>query len=294
MHKLVIILLIFLCSCTSGTRYGVRWANDLFKAAKTTDKDFTNGVEWNAESPDSSGSTKYKIVQQFYTPGHKQVTTPLPEERPYAGALLASVDYKYRRNLFLQDTVSWTVGAIGPSSLSEQSQNTVHRFLNQKPARGWDNQIHNELGLMLTAERSVATPIRPNYDLVSTLGLNAGNIFTQGYAGAYFRYGYNLPDYFSTSDVIFPRAEIEAKNWSYYLFGGPLGRGVIRNIFLDGNTFRDSASIDKVPFVGELRLGFGVERKRYKFVYTYILQSREWEKQGNNTDFGELAFHVSY
>lgn len=33
--------------------------------------------------------------------------------------------------------------------------------------------------------------------------------------------------------------------FGWYLFAGVEGRAVARNIFLDGNTFRDSRSVDK-------------------------------------------------
>jgi len=40
-----------------------------------------------------------------------------------------------------------------------------------------------------------------------------------------------------------------------YVFAGVEGRAVARDIFLDGNTFQKSPSVDKEPLVGELAVG---------------------------------------
>ena len=50
------------------------------------------------------------------------------------------------------------------------------------------------------------------------------------------------------------------KGFNWYLFAGLEGRAVFRNIFLDGNTFTDSHSVDSKHFVGDIQAGLaGVE-----------------------------------
>ncbi len=43
--------------------------------------------------------------------------------------------------------------------------------------------------------------------------------------------------------------------FGYYVYVAAQGRAVGRNIFLDGNTFEDSRSVDKKPLVGDLSAG---------------------------------------
>ena len=47
--------------------------------------------------------------------------------------------------------------------------------------------------------------------------------------------------------------------FSWYVFGGAEGRVVARDIFLDGNTFRDSLSVDKKRFVADFQVGLVVQ-----------------------------------
>lgn len=292
MKTYFLILLLFLAGCAAGTRYTLHEDNDIFKPTKNNDSDFSQGVRVTGEHPDSSGSTSYFAGQNFYTPGNKQIKELQPNDRPYAGYLYAGADFKFRRAPAMQDTFGVTAGIVGPHSYAEQTQNTVHRWIGDNTAKGWDNQLEDEIGIILKAERAVAFPLQRNFDLVTTLGGNLGNVYTQAYTGALLRFGYNLPDYFFGGDIIFPRAPnpVTAPGWSLYMFAGPFGRAVLQNIFLDGNTFRDSHSIDKKPFVAEGRAGFAIEKGYYRIMYTYVVQSKEYDTQQKTpNDFGEIT-----
>lgn len=288
-------VLIFLISCTPGTKFTLHEANDIFKLSKNNDRNFSQGAKFALEVPDETGSTSYFVGNNFYTPGNKQLATPQPDDRPYAGYTYGGADWKYRRTATVQEVIGATIGMVGPHSYSEQFQNQVHRWLDQNPARGWDNQLEDEVGIILKAERSNNFILQAgNFDLTTTYGGHLGNVFTQGYGGANFRYGRNLPDPFLSPGVIFPRLpdSDELSDWSYYLHGGPFVRAVAQNIFLDGNTFVDSLSVDKKPFVFEGRLGFAVEYSRYRFSYTYFYVTDEFKEQTVPNDFGEIT--ISY
>lgn len=280
------------CSVAPGTRFTLQEANDYLSPITNSDRNFTQGIKLNATIPDDTGSHAYGIGQNIWTPGNKQVTAPQSEDRPYAGLTYADAQYRYRKSSTLQDSIGATLGIIGPHSYAEQSQNEVHRLLNIPTAKGWDNQINDELGLMLTLQRENAFPFNSKLDLVTIGGVNIGNIFTQGYLGANFRVGPNLPDFFTNSvDTIYPRrtSRDSSKEWVYYAFGGPSVRAVLWNFSLDGNLLRDSdstsASIDKEPLVAEGRLGFSVEYENYRGAYTYIVQTHEFKGQAD----GQLA-----
>lgn len=295
MKKLLLVLLLTSCSVTPGTKFTLQEANDIFSATANSDQNFTQGVKLNATIPDDTGSHSYGIGQNIFTPGNKQVKESQPEDRPYAGLTYGEAQYRYRKSPTLQDSIGGTVGIIGPHSYAEQSQNNVHRFINIPTAKGWDNQVHDELGLMLTLQREKAFPLTSNLDLVTLGGANLGNIFTQGYLGANFRVGPNLPDFFINSvDIIYPRlpSRDSSKEWVYYAFGGPYVRAVLWNFSLDGNMFRDSASIDSTPLVAEGRLGFAVEYANYRGAYTYIMQTSEFEGQPSGNSFGQI--NLSY
>jgi len=293
--KKLLLLALLLTSCAPGVRYSLHENNDIFKPTENGDRDFSQGVRVAVEVPDSSGSTAYFIGQNFYTPDHKQLTELQPNDRPYSGYLYAGADFKYRKSPTLQNVFGITGGIVGPHSYAEQTQNTVHSWLGQQTAKGWDNQIGDEIGIILKAEQNEAHFLSEHFDWLTTLGAHAGNVFTQGYAGINFRAGYNLPDPFSSPGIVYPRGQYEEKRrLAYYLYGGPWLRAVAHNIFLDGNTFRDSHSVDKYPLVVEGRLGFAVEYGLYRFAYTYVFPTKEVHGAPAATDFGEITLSVGW
>lgn len=289
--KLFLVLLIFLLSCTPGNRITLHEDNDYFKPTKNNDKNFSQGLRMALEIPDKTGSTSYFFGNNFYTPDDKAESKPILNDRPYAGYTYVGADFKYTIGGERQDVFGITGGIVGPHSYSEQFQNEVHRLLGQNTAKGWGNQLDDEFGLILKAETNRAFLVRKNFDVVNTFGAHFGNVFTQGYFGSNFRYGHRLPSYFSSPGIIYPRLpkEDEDGSWAYYVFGGPVGRVVAHNIFLDGNTFEDSQSVDRKLFVAEGRVGFAVEKSGYRFAYTYILHTKEFDQDVVSNDFGEIT-----
>lgn len=294
----LLICIVFITGCVPQAKYSLSEANDYLKFSKNRDRDFSQGLKVTTEIPDATGATDYFFANIFCTPSHKELTTPQPDDRPYAGYTYIGSDFKYRKSETVQDVFGITAGIIGPGSGSKQIQNQVHRWLGQNTAKGWGNQLDNEVGIILKAERSNILVLKPTFNMLTTYGAHLGNVFTQGYGGAEFRFGRNLPEPFNTPGIIYPRLETDfdpqQSQWSFYLYGGPYIRAVAQNIFLDGNTFRDSQSVEKYPIVTEGRLGFTVEYAGYRFSYTYIFQSKEFTTQAHNNDFGEITLAADW
>jgi hypothetical protein len=70
------------------------------------------------------------------------------------------------------------------------------------------------------------------------------------------------------------------------------GRLVLRDIFLDGNTFRDSHSVDKETFVADLVGGIALTYGRFKVNYALVLRTPEFKQREDKHTFG--AINVSY
>ena len=62
-----------------------------------------------------------------------------------------------------------------------------------------------------------------------------------------------------------------------------------RDIFLDGNTWRDSPSVDKETLVGDSYWGVGVILRQWQFTYTYVVRSKEFKAQREVNQFGSVA-----
>jgi lipid A 3-O-deacylase len=290
--------------------------NDLFMGE---DDNYTNGVRFAYLSPESTvprwiedganlipffasnGHKRWHAAfgQSMFTPSDITVKTFQPNDRPYAGWTYGSVGVISDTGKRL-DNLQLTVGVVGPSSLAEQTQDFVHSMVGSNDPQGWRHQLHNEPGIVLTYERKWRglyefSPFGLGVDITPTLGGSLGNIYTHAAAGAIVRIGYDLPaDYgppliqpnLPGSDFFVPNSD-----FSWYLFTGLEGRAVARNIFLDGNTFQNSHSVDKYPLVGGAQFGLAFIVYDTRIAYTHVLRTKEFERQPRNDAFG--AFTIS-
>lgn len=71
-------------------------------------------------------------------------------------------------------------------------------------------------------------------------------------------------------------------------------RWVLYDITLDGNTFRDSHSVDKKALVGEAGLGLALTKGRWKFALARYYRSREFERQMEAPVFGSFTISRAF
>ena len=90
-----------------------------------------------------------------------------------------------------------------------------------------------------------------------------------------------------------PRYSIKHK-FGIYLFASAEGQAVLRNIFLDGNTFTDSHSVEKKLLVADLAAGIGILAGKAQLCFAYVIRSTEFETQKDPQEFGSLSFSISY
>ena len=74
-----------------------------------------------------------------------------------------------------------------------------------------------------------------------------------------------------------------------FLFAGGLGRVVGWNVFLDGNTFRDSHEVDKEYLVGELLAGIGFQWGAWRLTFSQVVRSREFREQDHAQNYASLS-----
>ena len=68
---------------------------------------------------------------------------------------------------------------------------------------------------------------------------------------------------------------------------------MLHNIFLDGNTFFDSHSVEKNYLVGDLVAGAAVSGLGMRLGFSFVVRSPEFEGQDGPDRFGSftLSFH---
>ncbi|HSC95830.1 MAG TPA: lipid A deacylase LpxR family protein [Burkholderiales bacterium] len=244
----------------------------------------------------------YSFGLNMYAPSDITLADPPLDDRPYAGWLYGTIGLGVETGQRL-DQLALTLGVVGPASRAEQVQKFVHEIVGSPEPQGWDTQIGNEPGILLTYQRSwrarATTSLAGlDVDLTPHFGGALGNVYTYANAGLTLRAGPHLP-----LDYGPPRIQpsvpgsgyfAPARDFTWYLFGGFEGRAVAHNIFLDGNTFRDSRSVDKEPFVGDLQWGIVLTWRDVRLGYTHVVRTREFKTQREHDVFGSVSLSISF
>lgn len=306
--------------------------NDKFFAG--TDRNYTNGLKLSALSTDLrnftddsvpapirglsrlfgrhlDGDKPYKLGlsfgQNIYTPTDTATPAYQPNDRPYAAWLYLGVAFQVYHPPATADGVARldvfevTGGVVGPAALGREFQNGFHDLIGVDRANGWDHQIHNEPGLNFGYERKyrwATANARTSWgaDFIPHAGVSLGNIFTYANAGFEVRAGYALPADFG-SNLIRPSGDSNALKrapFNFFLFAATDGRAVARDITLDGNTFRDSYSIDKKHFVADLYAGLGIGTTHWQLTYAQNYRTIEFEGQDKRSVFGSISLSFFY
>ena len=249
--------------------------------------------------------------QSIFTPENKDLSDPDPNDRPYAGWLYASFGYLRDTDSRVLDYLQLTVGVVGPHAYGEETQDTFHDIfgVGHGDIQGWDHQLHDEPGFVVSIGRKwrESRPIGAGFsaDIIPQVNASLGNVFTYGAVGALLRIGRNtgfdygppriMPglsgtNYFDTSYL-----SGTDSGWGWYLFVGGEARVVAHNIFLDGNTFRDSSEVDKNVLVGDVQIGLAVAiGTAARLTFSYIWRSEEFETQRGADKFGSVNFALRF
>jgi hypothetical protein len=311
--------------------FTVYFENDTFTG---TDQHYTNGLKFSWLSADLAdwGQTGWRKTmieilpfvnrkegqknlglafgQNIYTPRDIARINPDPVDRPYAGWSYLELAF-VSKTPAISDTVAIQAGLVGPHSLAEDTQRIVHRWSGSTRPRGWDYQLRDELGVNLVYERRWRLYARAlvqtlGLDLVPHAGVSLGNVQAYANAGGTLRLGLNLPSDFGVqlarpgsvggtpADDLDPRVALD-RNFSAFIFGAADGRAVARDIFLDGNTFRRSRSVNKEPFVADLSAGAGFIAGPWQLTCTQVWRTREFGAQrGRWNNFGSVSLSRAY
>ncbi|MGF1592586.1 MAG: lipid A deacylase LpxR family protein [Kiloniellaceae bacterium] len=309
-----------------------QFSNDIFGGS---DRHFTHGTRFSALSPDDyvpdiieragkalplfpqDGNLRvtYSLGQEIFTPERIEERALIEDDRPYAGWTYLGVGM-ISENGDRLDNLELNVGMIGPASLADKTQIEYHKLIGVQVPEGWDNQLHNEPGVVLYYERKWRNlwqakegelpllgeiPLLDElaFDVTPHLGGALGNVYTYGAGGLTLRVGDVLPNDYGPPRLrpALPGSDYFRPDGSFgwYLFAGAEGRVVLRNIFLDGNTFRDSHSVDKRPLVLDLQAGVAVMLgERVRLAYTHLWRSKEFREQDGFGQFGTLSLSVRF
>jgi hypothetical protein len=211
-----------------------------------------------------------EIGQDIYTPSVDRSTLRAPAgSRPNGGWLYLSQTARSLAENHASD-VTFALGTTGPPSLAHFTQRLAHQAA---PAYNrptdWTNEIGFEPGVIAKLERRQRLVLSDEgfgADVIPRASVNLGNVLTNAEAGFQLRIGRNLPH---------PWLPV-AEHTSLSLVLGGFAQAVARNIFLDGNSFRDGPRVGHEPFIGGGEIGIELRYKRFTAGYRAVSESRAW------------------
>jgi hypothetical protein len=312
-HFALLAAIILPCAAQNRGGFIFHLENDIFAGM---DRYYTHGLKLTWISPYKtagrsdplvSNAFSISIGQSIFTPYDIEREELIEDDRPYAGILYFTLALHKKKSKTM-DTFEFLVGIVGPSSLAAQTQRFIHSLYRGTKPRGWDYQLKDEVVFDLVFDKKwqifrSENGKKTTFDLIGHVGGSLGTMMTAAATGWQLRFGSNIPRDFGSyllrpggeSGAIFCEQDAhlsEANRSSTFGFVYVVGHAVYRNIFLDGNTFKESHRVDKYSFVGDVVLGFVIVRKRFRFSYAYVFKTKQFRKQVGLGIFGTI--NISY
>ena len=246
------------------------------------------------------------LAQHMFTPERFFVEAPQPEDRPFAGWLHGDLTVT-THGPGVEESLVLSLGVVGPWALAAEAQDFAHALSGAREPEGWSNQLRNEPALLLSYRRSLFQRLARwdgvELDIVPRAGASVGTVAVEGGLGTLFRLGSFLPE----RDVPFRMMTSLAGNSSRFdhrgrfdwmIFIGAQGRAVGHDIFLDGNLFRDSQSVDRKPFVWEGELGVALTLGNFpwpmQMAFTHVWRGREFRGQVGQNRLGAITVTAAF
>ena len=292
-----------------------QFENDLFAGQ---DRGYTNGISFSLipdngktpepvaglirpmtslASPDQSLPYSISVEQLIFTPN--DITDPElpPDDRPYAGWLNVTANsFAIEGNQLERWQIG--VGIVGPSSLAEQSQKSVHSLTGADKPVGWNTQLPDEPTLQLGWDRQWRMSTRSGrdgvlFEVAPTVGATVGNAVTGAEVGGFIRIGENIPLDFGPprlgslaggSGLFEPE-----KGFGWYLYVGAAAQYTAHDMFLDGSMFQDTPSVSRDHVKGQAYLGFACYHGPTRIAFTHVRETRAFDRQEEPGRFGAVS-----
>ena len=238
----------------------------------------------------------YSLGQTMVTPEDITIENPPINEIPYSGALLFNYTFITMKQDHA-DSIGTTIGVVGPSSGAEATQKWIHDLIGSIEPEGWDTQLQDEIVFQLSRARLWRTWSVSNdrMDLLVLADAGLGTLSSYVASAMLFRFGSDLSRTFATPLLINTRsANPAAIEGGWYLFAGVRLEYIFNAIYTDGNTFRDSRSIDYDQSQIGLTAGLAYSWKNTSITFALYESNISDKATGDITRFGTLTFGWRY
>lgn len=264
--------------------------NDTFSAKR--DSQYTHGTKIEVVT---DNGCHFLASQTMYAPHDLRQKEHIDGDRPYCGMLLGGVGYE-----FFKDAKSlWThygeldIGIIGPAAGCKETQTFIHKLLDCRKPKGWDNQLHNEVVVNGQWWTKYNWYLCNWFAIVPRAGAAVGTIQDMVEVGCDVKIGWNMHPTVN-NEIIFSasRSESWTKKLTAYVFAGVGERYYLYNHILEGSMFGhkdDGLDVDINPFVTEFRWGLVVKYDRFFATYYNIHRTDEYKHQPDAPVYGGIG-----
>jgi lipid A 3-O-deacylase len=290
---------------TSGIKVGfISPTLDTFQDARLTPRlrALNRRLAWLQPRGFDDYNVSISIGQDMFTPEDWRLTEVDPLDRPYAGVLAAGITYNGRNAQTMRST-SLSVGLVGPSSGAEELQSLLHELNGSHEFHGWEHQLNDEPVLRVLHQRArkwdLVDAVRMS-DAIVHYGGSIGNLTAFANGGVELRFGRALPDNFGSAPALpglentAPTRMVQfAQRSSMHGYVALDARYVLRDITLDGNTWRDSPSVAREDLVVDFGVGFALYWQGWKVTFARYVRTKEFEGQSAGTRLGSITIRRS-
>lgn len=244
-------------------------------------------------------SISYGFGQQLQTATDISVEELVEEDAPYVGLLAWEVSL-LANDKHVSDEVGLIIGAVGPMAGAEFVQSLVHDFTGGREPQGWEHQINNEFVFRVQTRRIwrlyEADFGRTEFDLLTGLDGGLGNLRSDISTGVGIRFGQKLTENFSSATV-FPVQKFNSLNsspYGWYVFANISASYVANDIFINGNTFQDSHSVDLIHPQATVSVGVMANIYNFSILYTLLYATDEYQGQTEDSRYGSVALSYHF
>lgn len=244
-------------------------------------------------------------VQQIYTPKNIDSKELIKDDRPYAGySYLQTGLYQSNDNNLKSFIVQ--IGIVGPASKMNKVQEFIHNLIGSPIPQGWENQLSNELGFQLNyseKQNYIADKILGlESNFIPEYGFELGNISTEIYTSVLFRWGWNLAKDYGVNSIdnnSYSKLPTIANNsykkrWGFNFNFSTRANIVLRNIFLDGNSFNESHNVEKNYFTINAKYGISLSYDQFSLDYIRTYTTKEFKTQDDIHSYGSLLISYNF
>lgn len=271
------------------------WANAIMNRSKALKKALQG-------SPSNFG---FSLGHQIYTPNDTLRKDLIKDDRPYAAWLYAGFSALFQTPE-QSHALELDLGIIGPEAIGKIVQNGFHNLIGTYEAEGWEHQLKTEPTIQLAYQQrlrfiEITLSDQKYFDLIPFFGGGLGNVSVDAHLGAMVRIGNLLsddlgparPSMTNGDNFVNPVSKGPPKT-SFYIFASGQGLAIARNIFLDGNTFRDSHHVTKYPFILETEFGIIGHFKQLSGSWRFVTRSPEFKQRSVINSFASVSVGYAY